>query len=68
MSDFKPMSEFDPTRPAIVHDVLNDRTMVWNPEEHLDSYRRFAEPDGPTMVAWDGYLLDGWKEPEEALS
>ena len=68
MSDLKPMSEFDPTRPALVHDLLNDRTFEWKPKEHSDSYRRFAEFDGPNMVAWDDYLLDGWKELEEAVS
>jgi hypothetical protein len=57
----KPMSEFDPKRPALVHDLLNDRTFEWKPETHLESYRRFAEPDG-TMIAWEGLLLDGWTE------
>jgi hypothetical protein len=28
----RPMSEFDPTREAFVHDKLNDRVLRWEPE------------------------------------
>ena len=58
----KPMSEFDPSQPAMVHDLLDDKTFPWLPEKYLESYRRFAEPEGSEMVAWDGMLLDGWTE------
>ena len=44
------------------HDLLNDQTIEWKPKEHLESYRRFAEPDSPGVVAWNGLLLDGWTE------
>jgi hypothetical protein len=27
-----PMSTFDPSQPAMVHDRLNDRTFEWTPE------------------------------------
>jgi hypothetical protein len=62
----KPMSDFDPTQPAMVHDLLNDKTFQWNPDRHLESYRRHAVPDGPHMVAWEGLLLDGWTELDKS--
>ena len=62
MHALKPMSEFDPSQPGMVHDLLADRTFPWDPEMYLESYRRFAEPEGNGMVAWDGMLLDGWTE------
>ena len=50
----RPMSEFDPTRPALVHDELNDRTFESKPE-WADSYREAADPrwgsDG--KIGWD---------------
>jgi hypothetical protein len=58
----KPMSEFDPSQPSMVHDVLNNKTFPWKPEEYLQSYRRSAETDGSGLIAWDGMLLDGWTE------
>jgi hypothetical protein len=58
----RPMSEFDPTRPALVHDELNDRTFESKPE-WADSYREAADPrwgsDG--KIGWDGLILDGWR-------
>jgi hypothetical protein len=60
----RPMSEFDPTRPALVHDELNDNTFEWKPEcadsyqDALDDSRRWGS-DG--KVSWDGLSLDGWR-------
>jgi hypothetical protein len=53
------MSEFDPTKPSRVHDVLNDRTFAWKPE-WAAHYRRHAKENGPGVIEWDGRLLDGW--------
>ena len=35
----QPMSTFDPSRPALVHDVMNDKMVRWNPEwrEHYEA-------------------------------
>ena len=37
----RPMSEFGPTRPALVHDELNNRTIEWRPE-WATNYREHA--------------------------
>jgi hypothetical protein len=37
----KPMSTFDPTQPALLHDQLNDKTFAWT-GEHLASWREYA--------------------------
>ena len=56
---FKPMSEFDPSQPALLHDALNDRTIAWDPEFVL-RFRQWAIPLGARMVGYDGIFLDGW--------
>jgi hypothetical protein len=58
----RPMSEFDPLEPALLHDRLKDQIIPWTGEEG-EVFRRFArfQPDG--TVSWDGFMLDGWDEP-----
>jgi hypothetical protein len=58
----RPMLEFDPTQPALVHDKLNEKVLDWKPEWAVH-YREYAifEPDG--KVEWDGRILDGWRPP-----
>jgi len=55
------MAEFDNSKPAIVHDKLNDKTIEWRPERYLEHYRTNAAPFEPGVIEWDGLLLDGWK-------
>jgi len=55
------MSEFDPSRPALVYDQLNDETFAWLPDRHGIDYRRYAKPHSDEVVAWDGLLLAGWR-------
>ena len=55
------MSEFDPSRLALVHDQLNDEFFEWQPARHGPDYERYAQPWKPGIVAWDGLLLDGWR-------
>jgi hypothetical protein len=57
----RPMSEFDPTQPAMVHDGLNDKTFEWKPE-WAQNYREYAVEDKDGVIGWDGLLLDGWEE------
>ena len=60
--DLRPMSEFDPSRQALVYDQLNDETFEWLPARHGVDYMRYAPKtlkDG--IVAWDGLLLAGWR-------
>jgi len=62
----RPMREFDPTKPALVHDALNDRTFKWKPE-FAESYRKNAKVEGKGIVGWDGLRLDGWEELGKVL-
>jgi len=56
------MTEFDPDRPAKVHDRLNNRTFTWRAslgERITVSRPRSDKVEG--TVRWDGLVLDGWK-------
>ena len=37
------MSEFDPSKRSMVHDVLNDNAFPWEPEKYLENYREYAK-------------------------
>ena len=54
------MSTFDPAKPAIVHDRLNDRQFEWKPDLFAENYREYAVYDRDGTVGWDGLILDGW--------
>jgi hypothetical protein len=54
------MKNFDPDRPCRVHDGLNDEFLNWKPE-WAPHYREFAAEHGEGVIAWDGFLLDGWE-------
>lgn len=60
------MSDFDPTKPAILHDSTKDRTFEWNPT-WAERYRRGAKDVGNGVVLWENLRLDGWREPGEIL-
>ena len=53
------MTQFDPSRPALVHDRLNAKTFEWSPEWRV-SFERYKREAGLGIVSWDGLLLDGW--------
>jgi len=61
---FRPMSEFDPSEPALVHDLRHDRVLPWSPSFRR-SYERTARELTPGVVDYDGLLLDGWMIPED---
>jgi hypothetical protein len=52
------MRDFDPSRPAILHDRLQDAIIPWT-GEHQDEFRRDGRPQPDGSVAWDGRVLDG---------
>jgi hypothetical protein len=56
----RPMSEFDPTREAFVHDKVNDRVLRWEPE-WAAHYQEHAITKHTGRVGWDGLILDGWQ-------
>jgi hypothetical protein len=47
----RPMNEFDPAKPGMVHDRINDRTFEWAPETMQANYNKYASPraDGVTL-------------------
>ncbi|MCK1420845.1 hypothetical protein IVB15_05905 [Bradyrhizobium sp. 182] len=58
-SSLRPMDDFDPTEPAILHDRLSDTIITW-PAEQADDYRKASRPREDGTVAWKAYLFDGW--------
>lgn len=62
--DFKVMSGFDPSKPAELHDELNDRIFEWKPEWKPD-WDKYATYGKDGIVEWDGLLIDGWREMKE---
>ncbi len=57
----RPMSEFDPTKPARVHDELNDQWIEWEPLWAATFENEPWSSANPHLVEWDGLLLDGWE-------
>ena len=55
----RPMVDFDPSEPAILHDSRTDCVVTWTGED-IAAYREeaIARPDG--TVEWSGYIFDGW--------
>lgn len=62
LPDWRPMAGFDPSKPALLHDKLNDEVIHWQPERYQRHYEAFAMPLDSGMVEWDARLLDGWME------
>jgi hypothetical protein len=58
----RPMSAFDPAKPALLHDRLNDKIIPWT-GELKENWLANARPHAEDVVAWDGLLFDGWDEP-----
>jgi hypothetical protein len=55
----RPMDTFDPTEPAVLHDLLSDTIITWTAEEAED-YRRTSRPGEDGTVIWNAYVFDGW--------
>ena len=55
----RPMSEFDPFEPAILHDRNTDRIVTWTMGDAADfCSHAIATPDG--AVRWREFVFDGW--------
>ena len=54
------MRDFDPARPARVHDLLNDTTLEWN-AGWADNWRKYAHLTIDGVVYWEGLILDDWE-------
>jgi hypothetical protein len=57
----RPMSEFDPSKPAVLHDTRSDRMIAWTAEREGE-FRTNASWYDDRLVLWDGALFDGWVE------
>ncbi len=57
----RPMSEFDPSEPAVLHDMRSDTMIAWTAERERE-FRTDAAWYDDRLVLWDGALLDGWVE------
>jgi hypothetical protein len=57
---FRSMSDFDPNRPALVHDQLSGRVIEWSPSWATDYTEWHREYANGGAVAFNGLLLDGW--------
>lgn len=55
----RPMSSFDPTGPAILHDRKDDRIVTWT-GEHAADFRQWSVPLEDGSVEWRGNIFDGW--------
>ena len=53
------MKDFNPSEPAILHDVLNDKIVTWD-WQHADEWRNNAVYDQDGRAAFDGIVFDGW--------
>ena len=54
----RPIKEFDPAKPATVHDP---RSFEWKPKTMQENYEKCATPRADGVIEWDGLLLDGWE-------
>jgi hypothetical protein len=57
----RPMHEFDPSKPAVLHDTRSDEMIAWTAEREQE-FRSDAAWYGDGLVAWDGAPFDGWVE------
>jgi hypothetical protein len=56
-----PMSQFDPSKPCIVHDRAEGMTIAWSPD-WAPAYSRYAREYAGGLIDFDGLVLDGWTE------
>ena len=54
-----PMTGFDPSEPAILHDLATDRIITWTGDQ-ADDFRRVGMLRDDGTVAWRQYVFDGW--------
>jgi hypothetical protein len=53
------MKDFDPSQPAILHDVVSDKIVTWDWQQAAD-FRDNATYHEDGRVAWRNMLFDGW--------
>jgi hypothetical protein len=59
LSSLRPMTSFNPSEPAILHDRRSDSVETWTGEEAADYNKHsVVKPDG--SVEWRQFIFDGW--------
>jgi hypothetical protein len=58
-SSLRPMKDFDPSEPAILHDRVTDTIISWSGEE-VEAFRRAAIDRQDGTIAWHRFVFDGW--------
>lgn len=58
-TSLRPMTEFNPFEPAVLHDRATDEIVTWSGEE-ADDYRRSSAVRRDGTVAWKTFVFDGW--------
>jgi hypothetical protein len=54
-----PMTSFNPSEPAVLHDLAGDQIITWIGDE-ADDFRRSSRARDDGTVAWREYVFDGW--------
>ncbi len=57
----KPMTDFDPFQPAILHDAVSDRFVTWD-WDRAEDFVTGASYDKDRRVVWNGNVFDGWDD------
>jgi hypothetical protein len=62
------MRDFDPTKPARLHEQLNDRIDDWLgvAPDYWRGHAGWHDP-AETVINFDGLLYDGWEPLREAV-
>lgn len=55
----RPMAEFDPTEPAVVHDRVSNTIAAWTGDE-AEAFRQTAIRCEDGTIRWRNAVLDGW--------
>ena len=55
----RPMDEFDPSEPAILHDRLSNKIITWTGDKSRE-WKQYATRHSVGIVEFEGYLFDGW--------
>jgi hypothetical protein len=55
----RPMEDFDPVQPAILHDRLTNTIVTWTGEDAA-GFRRRAQVREPGLIEFDQWVFDGW--------
>lgn len=65
MAELRPMSDFDPSKPATVYDERNKQFVPWDPAWEKD-YRIYCKPGDDGTTEFGGLRLTGWLPSEAA--